>query len=173
MPVEFGRSDPRQVRFLARAVGPCPLIGYTEDSRPWRYRLRVRTEPSQGSNTGSNPVSATTYANYFQEFTDIEFGNGSTATRGSFNFLHFSHILNRCAHTNEAEGPSRRHAFLVPETSSKSRLKPVHSPIVCDRLRAHRRPRVLRLSGDGRPLRLSPLLFHRRSVSNSTADLSR
>ena len=27
----------------------------------WRYRLTVRTEPSQGSNTGSIPVSATNY----------------------------------------------------------------------------------------------------------------
>src|SRR5712664_1698365 len=26
---------------------------------PWRYRLTVRTEPSQGLNTGSIPVSAT------------------------------------------------------------------------------------------------------------------
>src|ERR1017187_10532383 len=28
-------------------------------TRPWRYRLMVRTEPSQGLNTGSTPVSAT------------------------------------------------------------------------------------------------------------------
>ncbi len=28
-------------------------------SHPWRYRLTVRTEPSQGLNTGSIPVSAT------------------------------------------------------------------------------------------------------------------
>ena len=31
-----------------------------------RYRLRVRTEPSQGSNTGSIPVSATTPGGTFQ-----------------------------------------------------------------------------------------------------------
>src|ERR1700681_2794757 len=30
-------------------------------STPWRYRLTVRTEPSQGLNTGSIPVSATKY----------------------------------------------------------------------------------------------------------------
>jgi len=29
------------------------------DSRPWRYRLKVRTEPSQGSNPGSSPGIAT------------------------------------------------------------------------------------------------------------------
>jgi hypothetical protein len=28
----------------------------------WRYRLRVRTRPSQGLNTGSNPVSATMFS---------------------------------------------------------------------------------------------------------------
>src|SRR5208282_5102726 len=29
---------------------------------PWRYRLTVRTEPSQGLNTGSIPVSATKFS---------------------------------------------------------------------------------------------------------------
>ena len=32
----------------------------------WRYRLTVRTEPSQGSNTGSIPVSATNSFNNLQ-----------------------------------------------------------------------------------------------------------
>jgi hypothetical protein len=34
-------------------------LSYTEGV--WRYRLTVRTEPSQGLNTGSIPVSATNY----------------------------------------------------------------------------------------------------------------
>ena len=34
-------------------------LWYTEILHPWRYRLTVRTEPSQGLNTGSIPVSAT------------------------------------------------------------------------------------------------------------------
>src|SRR5713226_5697830 len=36
--------------------------GTIEEVRLWRYRLTVRTEPSQGSNTGSIPVSATKFS---------------------------------------------------------------------------------------------------------------
>ncbi len=36
---------------------------------PWRYRLKVRTEPSQGSNPGSSPGIATNeYASRFATF---------------------------------------------------------------------------------------------------------
>ena len=35
-------------------------MSLVEWKHPWRYRLTVRTEPSQGLNTGSIPVSATT-----------------------------------------------------------------------------------------------------------------
>src|ERR1035437_1848440 len=38
-------------------------------THPWRYRLMVRTEPSQGLNTGSTPVSATN-----SSYTSIEPG---------------------------------------------------------------------------------------------------
>ena len=34
----------------------------TSIMRKWRYRLTVRTEPSQGLNTGSIPVSATIFS---------------------------------------------------------------------------------------------------------------
>ena len=33
-------------------------------TQAWRYRLTVRTEPSQGSNTGSIPVKATNIRHY-------------------------------------------------------------------------------------------------------------
>src|ERR1700684_132092 len=36
--------------------------GRMEIVRQWRYRLTVRTEPSQGLNTGSIPVSATMFS---------------------------------------------------------------------------------------------------------------
>jgi RNA polymerase sigma-70 factor, ECF subfamily len=41
-----------QVRRLKRRFARMGFV-------PWRYRLMVRTEPSQGLNTGSTPVSAT------------------------------------------------------------------------------------------------------------------
>ena len=40
----------------------------------WRYRLRVRTGPSQGSNTGSNPVSAARPSSWIQSVFSIESG---------------------------------------------------------------------------------------------------
>ena len=47
-----------------------------EWKHPWRYRLTVRTEPSQGLNTGSIPVSATTN----KRLTGRRAARGSTRT---------------------------------------------------------------------------------------------
>ena len=44
---------------------------------PWRYRLTVRTEPSQGLNTGSIPVSATKLSFFFNSLH----GRKNTAVR--------------------------------------------------------------------------------------------
>jgi hypothetical protein len=43
-------------RVLAPAIHSCENCGRFH---PWRYRLKVRTEPSQGSNPGSSPGIAT------------------------------------------------------------------------------------------------------------------
>ena len=40
------------------------LAGQRSATQQWPYRLTVRTEPSQGSNTGSIPVKATTSTQY-------------------------------------------------------------------------------------------------------------
>src|ERR1019366_6865145 len=45
------------ILIMARREAAC---GFGRMKAPWRYRLTVRTEPSQGLNTGSIPVSATT-----------------------------------------------------------------------------------------------------------------
>jgi hypothetical protein len=40
-----------------------------DDCRPWRYRLKVRTEPSQGSNPGSSPGIATNLSTFLDSPT--------------------------------------------------------------------------------------------------------
>src|SRR5271154_6119578 len=42
--------------------------------RSWRYRLTVRTEPSQGLNTGSIPVSATNLTVLFSSYYHLNNG---------------------------------------------------------------------------------------------------
>jgi hypothetical protein len=53
------RSGIRWVSFRSRASRPGWTIEVCYNGANRRYRLTVRTEPSQGSNTGSIPVSAT------------------------------------------------------------------------------------------------------------------
>ena len=60
---DYGDPDdaPVKISSCMRASGlfrnGCTIARMTKDQR--RYRLTVRTEPSQGLNTGSIPVSAT------------------------------------------------------------------------------------------------------------------
>ena len=68
---DLSRRSEAAVRILARLgilamavvfvwAGPRQLRSFgILKAHPWRYRLTVRTEPSQGLNTGSIPVSAT------------------------------------------------------------------------------------------------------------------
>ena len=51
------------------------------ETHPRRYRLTVRTEPSQGLNTGSIPVSATIKSITYRQCARARFGPGE--------FLHY------------------------------------------------------------------------------------
>ena len=62
--MDLGKVQERgQIIGCDRTGKKLALLVYGEsdynERRSWRYRLMVRTEPSQGLNTGSIPVSAT------------------------------------------------------------------------------------------------------------------
>ena len=75
------------------------------DSHPWRYRLKVRTEPSQGSNPGSSPGIATNPAKCqkwrLRQKARGELREGSRCIQGTANRVYW-HWATAFSHDSES-----------------------------------------------------------------------